>query len=111
MRQLSASQRNLTAWAGIIAPALFVAVFLLEGWLRPGYHALSTFVSALSLGPRGWIQIVNFIFFGLCLFIFSRGVASEFRSGKASKAGAVLLGIISLLYFISGPFVMDPMGT
>jgi hypothetical protein len=101
----------LAAWAGMVGSALFVTVFTLEGWLRPGYNPLSTFVSALSLGSRGWIQIANFILFGLCVFLFSRGVASEFRTGKASKAGPILLLVISLLYFISGPFVMDPMGT
>jgi hypothetical protein len=41
-----------------------VAVFTIEGWLRPGYDPLSTYVSALSLGLHGWIQIVNFIVLG-----------------------------------------------
>ena len=56
-------QRQL-AWAGIIGPALFVGIFMLEGWVRPGYEPLKMYVSALSLGSRGWIQIVNFVGFG-----------------------------------------------
>jgi hypothetical protein len=111
MKKAFIDRSQAAAWAGIIGPALFVAVFTIEGWLRPGYNSLSTYVSALSLGPRGWIQIVNFIVFGMLLFLFSRGVAAEFPSGKASRAGASLLFIIAFLYFISGPFVMDPMGT
>lgn len=107
--------KNLTndqlAWAGIIGPALFVTVFLLEGWLRPGYNPLSAYVSALSLGPRGWIQIVNFLQFGLLLFLFTRGVTSVFQSGKAARSGIVLLTIIAICFFFSGPFVMDPDGT
>jgi hypothetical membrane protein len=99
------------AWAGILAPALFVLVFLIEGALRPGYNPLSTYVSALSLGTRGWIQITNFLVFGTLLFLFSRAAAGEFRNGAASKAGPILLAIISLCYFFSGPFVMDPQGT
>lgn len=115
MRKISVTQSVnpliLAAWAGIIGPALFVTVFLIEGWLRLGYNAFSTYVSALSLGPRGWIQIANFLLFGLLLFIFTRGVASEFKSGKASRAGVILLTITAFCFFFSGPFVMDPDGT
>jgi len=111
MKKAFVDHGPLAAWAGIIGPALFVAVFTLEGWLRPGYDPYSTYVSALSLGPRGWIQIANFILFGLLLFLFMRGVAGAFPIGKASRGGPILLGFIAFLYFISGPFVMDPMGT
>jgi hypothetical protein len=111
MKTMSSSQRQLAIWAGLIGPALFVSVFLLEGALRPGYNPLSTYVSALSLGPRGWIQIVNFILFGGLLLVFAWAVAGVFPSGKASRAGLVLLAILGLCYLASGPLVMDPMGT
>jgi hypothetical protein len=105
------NRRQLAAWAGMIGPALFVAIFTLEGWLRPGYNPLSMFVSELSLGPRGWVQIVNFIMFGALLLIFARGVAGEFRQGKASKAGPILLTIVGFSLLVSGPLVMDPAST
>ena len=69
------------------APVLFVAVFALEGRLCPGYHPSSMFVSELSLGPRGWIQIVNFLVTGALVFAFGCGLAARFRSGTASRAG------------------------
>ena len=103
--------RQLAIWAGLIGPALFVATFLLEGWLRPGYDPLSMFVSALSLGPRGWIQITNFIVFGVLFLLFTRAVAAAFPTGKASRGGLILLTIIASCYLLSGPFVMDPAGT
>jgi len=59
--------------------------FMIEGWLHPGYDPLKMYVSALSLGPRGWVQIVNFMVFGGLLIVFTRAVAAEFRSGKAAK--------------------------
>src|SRR4051812_1284151 len=105
------NRRNLAAWAGMIGPALFVLVFTIEGWLRPDYHPASMYVSALSLGPRGWVQILNFVVFGLLLLVFARGMASEFQTGKASKAGPVLLTVIAIAFLGSGPFVMDPTGT
>jgi hypothetical protein len=100
-------QRQL-AWAGIIGPALFVGIFMLEGWVRPGYEPLKMYVSALSLGSRGWIQIVNFVVFGLLFLVFTRAVAAEFQSGKASRGGILLLTILAICFLLSGPFVMDP---
>jgi hypothetical protein len=64
-------RRQLGAWAGMIGSVIFAAIFTLEGCLRPGYNPLGMFVSELSLGPRGWIQIVNFIVFGALVFSLS----------------------------------------
>lgn len=111
MRKTIIDQHQLSIWAGIIGPILFVAIFMLEGWLRPGYEPLKMYVSELSLGPRGWIQIVNFIVFGVLLLVFTRSVAAEFQSGKSARSGILLLRIIALCYLASGPFVMDPAGT
>ena len=111
MRKTIIDQHQLSIWAGIIGSTLFVAIFMLEGWLRPGYEPLKMYVSELSLGPRGWIQIVNFIVFGVLLLVFTRSVAAEFQSGKAAWGGILLLRIIALCYLASGPFVMDPTGT
>jgi hypothetical protein len=105
------NSRQLGVWAGMIGPTLFVSIFTLEGWLRPGYTPLGMFVSALSLGPRGWIQMVNFVVFGVLLLVFTRSVAAEFQSGKTLRGGLILLTIIASCYLISGPFVMDPTGT
>ncbi len=104
-------RRQLAAWAGKIGPVLFVAVFTLEGWLRPGFNQAGMYVSELSLGPRGWIQILNFIIFGALTLLFTRSVAVALPEGKASRTGPILLAIIGFCYFASGPFVMDPAGT
>jgi hypothetical protein len=103
--------RQIASWAGLIGPALFVAVFVEEDWLRRGYDPLSSYISALSLGPRGFVQVANFLFFGTCLLCFTRGVVVAMPTGPASRSGPVLLAIIALGYLLSGPFVMDPPGT
>ena len=100
-------RRVLAGWAGMIGSALFVLVFTMEGWLRPGYDWRSTFISELSIGPRGWIQILNFIILGTLFLVFTWGVAAEFCEGKASKAGPLLLAIIGFGFLISGPLVTD----
>jgi hypothetical protein len=69
------------------------------------------YISALALGPRGWIQIVNFIVLGVLLLIFTWGVRAEFPTGKAARGGPIILAILAVLFIISGIFVMDPMAT
>jgi hypothetical protein len=104
-------KRRFFELAGITAPIFFVGVFIIEGFFRTNYDPIGTYISALSLGPYGWIQILNFIIFGLLLFFFTLGVISEFKDGKASKAGPAILFVSSFCFFLSGPFVTDPMGT
>ena len=105
------NRRQIAAWAGMIGSALFIAIFTLEGILRPDYNPLGMYVSELSLGLRGWIQITNFIIYGIFFLTFTLGVTAEFKKGKASKAGPILLAIIGVCLLLSGPFVMDPAST
>ena len=99
---------QLAALAGLTAAALFVAVFTIYGWLRPGYSVRSMFVSELSLGPHGWIQILNFLVTGALILVFGRGLAVPFRTGAASRAGPLLIQIIGISLLASGPFTTDP---
>ena len=111
MGEVNLKQRRITAWAGVLGPALFVGIFCLECLLRPGYDPKSMYISALSLGPRGWIQMANFILLGVLLLVFARGIAAEFPGEKASRGGPILLTILAVLFIVSGFFVMDPMDT
>ncbi len=101
-------RNRLCDWVGLLAPVLFVGLFNCEGALRPGYDPVRSYVSALSLGPRGWIQIANFPATGASMFAF---VACARPRETISPWGARLLGAIALGILLSGPFVMDPMGT
>lgn len=102
---------RLAAISGIIAPVIFVGVFTIEGALRPGYTPIGNYVSALSLGSRGFIQICNFMLFGVLFFFFARAVAADFKIKKIAQTGPTLLTIYAVCLFFSGPFVMDTVGT
>ena len=87
---------------------LFVVVFLLEGWLRPGYSPTSIFVSELSLGPRGWVQIASFVVTGALIIVLGHGLAVALGGGAAAIAGPLLLLLIGVALMASGPFITDP---
>jgi hypothetical membrane protein len=106
----SSTLLRLAAWAGVVAPVFFVAVFTVEGALRPEYSPLANYISTLSIGPRGWIQILNFIVLGALLLAFSAAVRAEFPDGKASRWGRILLILLGVLFVISGFFVTDSTG-
>ena len=112
------------ALAGMIGPAAFafivvVLTFAEYGFLaRLGWDPVGVsdvpWPSALALGPLGWLQVLNFAFFGLTLIVFAlglhRGVASR---GRGSWAGPVLLVVAGValvlaafkadLYLSEGP--------
>ena len=67
MGQRVAVPRRVLWWLtyGTLAPVLFTAVYLVEGAVRPGYDGWRQSISALSLGPGGWVQQANFAVLGL----------------------------------------------
>jgi len=100
--------KKIAPWAGMLGPALFTLSFILNGHLQAGYNPVQRYISELSIGPLGWIQITGFLLLGLCIVLFSLGLKACFPTGKASRAAPVLFMIIGVCYFFSGPFVTDP---
>jgi hypothetical membrane protein len=98
----------ISLYSGIVAPILFVMIFTFEGLFRENYSAMRNFISELSMGYRGWIQITNFLVFGFLFFVFSLRLLGEFRKRKLSLTGPILFLILASCYFFSGPFVTDP---
>ncbi|UFU04046.1 DUF998 domain-containing protein [Ruania suaedae] len=91
--------------AGIAGASLFVVVFLLDGLTRPGYHPVRQPVSALALGPRGWVQTVNFIGCGTLIALSAIGLQQTVGSLWLTAA----VGVLGLGLVASGVFPMDPM--
>src|SRR4030095_15183642 len=91
-----------------LAPALFVAVVLVEGAIRPGYDPLRHFGSELSLGSRGWVQVTNFVVTGMLVLGFEAGMRRALGSGRGSVAAPVLTGVFGLTLIVAGIFPTDP---
>lgn len=94
---------------GTVATIMFVLVFLIDGATRSGYDPVYHPVSALSLGERGWIQVMNFILSGLLMTAFAVGMRRAMRSGKGALWGPLWIGLFGVGLVFSGLFDMDPM--
>lgn len=92
-------------WAGAAGALLFPVVFLLDGWTRPGYRPVYHPVSALALGPRGWIQTANFLLCGAAIAVGALAIAPALDSVLL----ALVIGGFGLSLVASGAFAMDPM--
>ena len=106
-RRFSRETRRL-ALAGILGPPVFVIVFLVLGFIKPGYDPVVRFVSEGSIGELGWIQIVNFLVFGATLLVFSLALWQGFGARLSGRIGSVLIGIVGVGVVAAGVFAADP---
>ncbi len=104
--------RARPAWplvAGIVGPLLFTAVWLVDGATRPGYDPMRHQVSLLSLGERGWLQVVSFLVSGALLLVFARGVRPLLQSGAAARAAPGAIAVSGVGMLLAGVFSTQPM--
>jgi hypothetical protein len=94
-------------WAGVVGPPLFVAVFLVDGLIHPAYNPVTDFVSELSRGELGWLQIINFLVLAAALLTFAVGIYWGTRRGPGSVAGAALFALMGTSLVVAGLAVTD----
>ena len=94
--------------AGLVAGPLFVAVFLVELAFHDGYDPMRHPVSSLSLGPGGWVQVLNFFVAGLLCLAFAAGLRRALRPGPGAAAAPLLLAVWAVGLLGAGAFVTDP---
>jgi hypothetical protein len=94
--------------AGLIGPVLFIVTFLVEGATRQGYNPWLMFVSQLSTGPGGWVQIANFLVFGALMLAFALGLRLAIAGTRGSIGAPVLLGLFAIAMLVAGIFTTDP---
>src|SRR3569832_596159 len=92
-------------WCGVVVGPLFIIVFLIEGMLRKGYQPLRQPVSALAMGPRGWVQRANFFVAGSLAFAYALGLFFVSQGTASLIVGLMAIGVIG-----AGVFVTDITG-
>jgi len=94
--------------AGTAGGLVFTGAYLAEGATRPGYAALAEPISALSLGPGGWVQRLSFIVFGAAMAASAVGWRTVLRGGPGRAAYPLLRLIAGLGLVLDGLFSQDP---
>lgn len=93
---------------GVLGSLLFTGAFLAEGATRAGYDPWRQPISALSLGPGGWLQSVNFIVFGVLMGCFALGLRGALAPGAGARWAPLLQAMIAAGLIIDGIFAQDP---
>ena len=89
---------------------VFTVAYTLEGATRPGYDWLAQPISALSLGPGGWVQRANFVLFGLLMVVSAVGWRRLLAAGRAAVAFPALRTLAGVALILDGVFSQDPSG-
>src|SRR5262249_4633015 len=89
-------------------PLLFIVVFLIEGFTRPGYSQWRNFVSQLATGDGAWMQVLNFFVCGALVLAFAFALRSARQGTRCSICAPVLLGLFSLALLIAATLAPDP---
>ena len=95
-------------YAGIVGPLGFIAVFLFEGFTRPGYSQWRHYVSQLATGPGGWVQAGNFVVCGSLVFLFAIALRRAIKGTRGAIGGPVLIGAFGIDLIVAGFFSTDP---
>ncbi|HEU0168041.1 MAG TPA: DUF998 domain-containing protein [Chloroflexota bacterium] len=101
---------RLLLGCGAAGPLLFAAAYSIEGATRPGYNALRDTISALSLGPSGWMQVANFVLFGVITAISAIAWRASLAPGRGAVAIPVLKLVLAVGLVAAGLSLMDPSG-
>jgi len=90
---------------------LFIGVFTLASFLRPGYSPIHQAISDLGVGPNGWLLDGSLVITGLLLIVFMVGFAWCMRPVLKSGwrwSSAVLLALHGLGLAVAGLFTEAP---
>jgi hypothetical protein len=100
---------NLLLALGALCAPVFIVTLVIEGFTRARYNWLRFPISSLSIGPQGWIQIMNFITTGSLIVLLAIGLrlALEPRS-KGSVWGPIAVAVAGIGLIGAGLFVSDP---
>jgi hypothetical protein len=104
-------RRDAAVWlltAGVIGPILFVVVFLVLAWTRPGYDPMSMYLSYLSRGDGGWMAIATTVVSSLLTAGGALGLRWTMRTGPGSQWGPILIGIAGVGLAVSGILLAEP---
>jgi len=108
-RRLSASHTLLlaTGFSGM----LFILVFVILGWLAPGYNSLCQTISALEFTTLSFAQRANFFVFGLLLCCFAAALRREITPGRGAFLIPLFQVFAGIAFIGDAVFIYEPLHT
>jgi len=105
--------RRLLLWLtiGLVGTVLFPIIYLIEGVTRPGFDAWQQTISALSLGPGGWIQQLNFALCGVSVLWLAYVWRKILAGGVCATWYPIIRSIEGLGQIAIAIFTQDPLHT
>ena len=105
--------RRLLLWltAGVAGTVLFTIIYVIEGVTRPGFDAWQQTISALSLGPGGWMQQLNFALCGVSVLWLAYVWRKILAGGICATWYPIIRGIEGLGLIAIAIFTKDPLHT
>ena len=95
-------------WVAMLATGLFIVAAQVQGAFRPGYDAWHQSISALSLGPSGWVQDVAFVVLGVALLTTVPVWRRVLAHGVGAHAYPLLIAVTGLGLVSAGWISQDP---
>ena len=92
------------AAAGIAGPLLFTVVAVVHSLLRSDHSLAALPISALAVGPSGWVQDLNFVICGLLFLAYPIGLHLEVRKRRGGVVGPALLVVSGAGLVLAGIF-------
>jgi hypothetical membrane protein len=92
------------ASAGIAAPVIFTVVAIVHSLLREDHSLVALPISALVVGPSGWVQDVNFVICGVLFLAYPIGLHLEVRKMRWGVVGPALLVVSGAGLVLAGIF-------
>lgn len=94
----------LGGFAGVVGPALFAVVFILQNIVRTDDDAIAEPVSALSIGGYGWLQRLNFLVLGVLLLVFVAALHRGVASTRLGWVGPTFLTVAGAGLFVAAAY-------
>ena len=95
-------------WLAFAVGVFSLVLTTIQGILREGYDGWQQAVSALSLGPGGWIQMLNLIVFGVVVLTTVPVWRRILIGGKGSTAYPVFTTLLGFSFVVVGIVPQDP---
>ena len=96
---------------GVAGTVLFPVIYVLEGATRPGYDAWRQTISALTMGPGGWIQQLDFALCGVSVLWMAFVWRKILKGGVCATWYPIIRGIEGLGLIAIAILTQDPLHT